>query len=616
MIARSLSVDEMPGQAGHDECTIYTKNELGGCTAIGPYGPFLKAHWQAFDAVIFIGALGICVRSIAPALKNKYVDPAVVCIDSTGKFVVPVVSGHVGGANDLARSLAARIGAQAVVTTQSDNENLWPIDTLDRCMGWPLATAPSKLNRAVFAFVEKKPTALLLEMRDAGTDYLERTCPPHVKIFYRREDLDLRGFALLIAVTPRVMPDSQSVMPGLTGHLDSAVPDDLIVLTFHPPVLHLGFGCRKQCEPDGIPGYIEDAIQAAGFSPLSIASIGTIELKKDEPLLQALQQRWPQARTEIYPAETLSAIDVPNPSDKALAATGSAGVAEAAAIVSAQGGPLWIEKQKGRLSEGNDFTFALAQEAASVRAGHIEIVGAGPGDPELVSVRGKQFLEKADLILYAGSLVPVELTHYAKPGCTVRSSASMDLEEQFALMKSFYDKGLLVVRLHTGDPCIYGAIQEQMAFFDRYGMDYHITPGISAFQAAAAALRSQFTIPEKVQTIILTRGEGRTPMPEREQLHKLAQSRSTMCIYLSAGIVEEVQSELLQAYPPETPVAACYKLTWKEERIYRGELRDLAKIVRENKLTLTTLLVVGDAIGNREGLSRLYAHEFKHLFRS
>ena len=304
-----------------------------------------------------------------------------------------------------------------------------------------------------------------------------------------------------------------------------------------------------------------------------------------------------------------------DPSEKALAATGSAGVAEAAALESAHGGPLLIEKQKGKQTEGNDFTFALAQDATSLRSGHIEIVGAGPGDPELVSVRGKRFLETADLILYAGSLVPVELTHYAKPGCTVRSSASMDLEEQFALMKEFYDKGLLVVRLHTGDPCIYGAIQEQMAFFDRYGMHYHITPGISAFQAAAAALRSQFTIPEKVQTIILTRGEGRTPMPEREQLHKLAQSQSTMCIYLSAAIVEEVQAELLQAYPPETPVAACYKLTWKEERIYRGQLCDLARIVRENNLTLTTLLVVGDAIGNREGLSRLYAHEFKHLFR-
>ena len=251
----------------------------------------------------------------------------------------------------------------------------------------------------------------------------------------------------------------------------------------------------------------------------------------------------------------------------------------------------------------------------ALRGGHIEIVGAGPGDPELVSVRGKRFLEQADLILYAGSLVPKELTYYAKPGCRVRSSASMNLEEQFELMKEFYDRDKLVVRLHTGDPCIYGAIQEQMAFFDRFGMNYHITPGISSFQAAAAALKSQFTIPEKVQTIILTRGEGRTPMPEKEQLHKLAASQSTMCIYLSAGIVDDVQRELLMVYPPETPVAACYKLTWKEEKIYRGVLKDLARIVHDNHLTLTTLLVVGDAIDNREGLSRLYNDNFKHLFR-
>ena len=604
----SRSLAETIARSDAERAAIYTKKETG------PYSKFLKEHWSDFNSVVFIGALGICVRSIAPALKNKYDDPAVVCIDSTGKFVVPVVSGHVGGANELARSLAALLGAQAIVTTQSDNEGLWALDTLGRTYGWQVEATPTQMNRAIFAFVEKKPTALLLEVRDAGTDYLERTCPPHVKIFYRHKDIDFSGFSLLIAVTSFVMPGlTSSVMPGLTGHL--TIPDGMPLLVFRPRVLHLGFGCRKQCDPAGIPDYIEKAVRDAGFSPLSIAGIGTIELKKDELLLKALQTRWPQAQATVYPTETLSAIEVPNPSEKSLAAPGSAGVAEAAAIAGAHGGPLLIEKQKGRLTEGNDFTFALAQEASSCRSGHIEIVGAGPGNPELVSVRGKRFLQQADLILYAGSLVPVELTHYAKPGCTVRSSASMDLEEQFALMKSFYDKGLLVVRLHTGDPCIYGAIQEQMAFFDRYGMDYHITPGISAFQAAAAALRSQFTIPEKVQTIILTRGEGRTPMPEREQLHKLAQSQSTMCIYLSAAIVEEVQAELLQAYPPETPVAACYKLTWKEERIYRGELRDLAKIVRDNKLTLTTLLVVGEAIGNREGLSRLYAHEFKHLFR-
>ena len=265
--------------------------------------------------------------------------------------------------------------------------------------------------------------------------------------------------------------------------------------------------------------------------------------------------------------------------------------------------------------KGENYTVAAALDIRTVRQGHIEIVGAGPGDPDLVSVRGRQMLERADLILYAGSLVPRELTLCAKAGATVLSSASMDLEEQFEVMKKFYDKGKFIVRLHTGDPCIYGAIQEQMNYFDQHGMSYHITPGISSFQAAAAALKSQFTIPEKVQSIILTRGEGRTPMPEKEQLHKLAQSQSTMCIFLSAGVVEKVQEELSRHYAPTTPVAACYKLTWKDERIYRGQLKDLAKIVKENHLTLTTLLVVGDAIDNRKGLSRLYADEFKHLFR-
>ena len=221
----------------------------------------------------------------------------------------------------------------------------------------------------------------------------------------------------------------------------------------------------------------------------------------------------------------------------------------------------------------------------------------------------------------------------------MRSSADMNLEEQCTLMKEHYDKGHFIVRLHTGDPCIFGAIQEQMAFFDANNMHYHITPGISSFLAAAAELRSQFTIPERTQTIILTRGEGRTPMPEKEQLHLLARSQSTMCIFLSAAIVDDVQKhllarsqstmciflsaaivddvqkQLLQEYPEDTPVAACYHLTWPDQKIYRGVLKDLAKIVHDNHLTLTTMLVVGEAIDNRQGLSELYNKHFTHLFR-
>lgn len=579
------------------ESVVFTKADAEGCVRLDSFRKEISESFHAYDNIVFIGAMGICVREIAPYIKNKYEDPAVVCIDSTGKFVIPVLSGHVGGANLLATRIAGIIGATAVVTTQSDNEGLWALDTIGAKYNWKTETKGASMNSLISSFVNRRPTALLLDIRDRGTDFLEGSLPSHIKVYYNFGDIKPEEYELLIAVTPFIYETS------------------LPVLYYRPQVLHLGVGCRKQCNPEGIAEYIGKELASKGIASSSIASVSTIELKKEEPLLQSLASYFNISSPEIYSAEELKDIAVPNPSEKAFEVTGVYGVAESTSIKSSDMGSLVVEKQKGVLNDNSNFTFAVAISKPAVRKGHIEIVGAGPGDPELVSVRGKHFLQQADLILYAGSLVPVELTYYAKPGATVRSSASMNLEEQFELMKEFYDRGLLVVRLHTGDPCIYGAIQEQMAYFDQYNMSYHITPGISSFQAAAAALRSQFTIPEKVQTIILTRGEGRTPMPEKEQLHKLAKSQSTMCIYLSAGIVEKVQEELLQAYPPETPVAACYKLTWKDERIYRGVLKDLAKIVKENKLTLTTLLVVGDAIDNRHGLSRLYADEFKHLFR-
>lgn len=562
-----------------------------------PFGSFSKEVFHESSSLVFIGAMGICVRSIAPFAEDKHTDPAVVCIDSTGKYVIPVLSGHIGGANDLSKELANLLGAEAIITTQSDNTNLWPLDTLGKKYDWTLIAKDS--NAAISTFVNGKPTALLLDIRDKGTDYLERTVPSHVSIFYSFEVIPQQDYELLMIVSPQ--------------QYDTSIP----TITYIPKVLHLGMGCRKdmQGDPTVVYEHIKDVLRDKRLYPEALADVNTIDLKKCEPVLTLLAYGVMECPFHTYTSEELKDIPVPNPSEKVLEVTESPSVSEASAIYAAHGGPLLVEKQKADLGKGNEYTFAVALDRTACRKGHIEIVGAGPGDPDLISIRGRQMLEKADLILYAGSLVPKELTLCAKAGATVRSSADMNLEEQFALMKEFYDKGLFVVRLHTGDPCIYGAIQEQMNYFDQYGMDYHITPGISSFQAAAAALYSQFTIPEKVQTIILTRGEGRTPMPEKEQLHKLAQSQSTMCIFLSAGVVEKVQEELSRHYAPTTPVAACYKLTWKDERIYRGQLKDLAKIVKENHLTLTTLLVVGDAIDNRKGLSRLYADEFKHLFR-
>ena len=581
---------ELPG------AELYSTVEREHCTPITSIQTFVSEQFSRFDALVFIGALGICVRAIAPCVRSKYTDPAVINIDSSGNHVISVLSGHIGGANRMTLRLAAILGANPVITTQSDNNDLWALDTLGQTYGWK-ANSTSPLNTVISTFVNTRPVALLLDIKDEGTRFMERTAPKHVSLFYHFDDIDQQQFEALIAVTPYIYPTS--------------IP----TLYYRPAILHLGVGCRRGCSPLGIQKHIFRTLENTGLSPLSLKSVSTIDLKKDEPLIHELV-RDNNTELHIYTAEELQGIEVPNPSAKVLDENSIHGEAEACALKTSGNTRLVLEKQKGKLSEGNDFTFAVAMDRAVERQGFIEIVGAGPGDPELISVKGKHFLEQADLILYAGSLVPVELTYYAKPGATVRSSASMTLEEQFALMKAFYDKGLFIVRLHTGDPCIYGAIQEQMAFFDEYGMNYHITPGISSFLAAAAALQSQFTIPDKVQTIILTRGEGRTPMPEKEKLHLLARSQSTMCIFLSASIVDQVQSELMQHYPPTTPVAACYHLTWKDERIYRGELQNLAKIVKENNLTLTTMIVVGDAIDNRQGLSKLYSHQFKHLFRN
>lgn len=583
---------------GVSDATIYTKSPFEGTVQISSIAQATGELFACCKSLIFIGAMGICVRSIAPHIKDKHTDPAVVNVDSTGSYVVSVLSGHVGGANELAQQVAKLIGGEAVITTQSDNANLWALDTIGKRYGWHTATTAESLNQPIALFVNAKPTALLLDIRDEGAAYLERTLPKHVTVYYSHAAIDFSKYELLIAVTPFLYP--QSPIP---------------ILYYHPKVLAMGIGCRKDCNPDGAVNIISNVLKEFGVAEASIKAVATIDIKKDEQLVENVRAHFSDSPLKVYTADELKGIEVPNPSEKVEQVTGIGGVAEATAIKSSDNGILWIEKQKAAFSKGNEFTFAVALDRATARIGHIEIVGAGPGDPDLISVRGRQFLEAADLILYAGSLVPIELTHCAKAGATVRSSANMTLEEQFELMKEFYDNNKLVVRLHTGDPCIYGAIQEQMAFFDEYEMSYHITPGISSFQAAAAALRSQLTIPEKIQTIILTRGEGRTLMPEKEKLSLLARSQSTMCIFLSAGVVDTVQAELLEHYPPETPVAACYKLTWKDERIYRGQLKDLAKIVKDNHLTLTTMIVVGEAIDNRKGLSRLYAHEFKHLFR-
>ncbi len=249
----------------------------------------------------------------------------------------------------------------------------------------------------------------------------------------------------------------------------------------------------------------------------------------------------------------------------------------------------------------------------------IYFVGAGPGDPELITVKGRRLLEEADRIVYAGSLVPEDLLAYCKVGAERISSAPLTLEATHALLTDGYRRGLRVVRLHTGDPALYGAIHEQMLLLDRDGIPYEVVPGISVVFAAAAVLKQELTLPEVSQTVILTRMGGRTPVPEKERLRSLAEHQATLAIYLSVQNMAEVVQELLTAYPPETPVVVAYRVGWPDQQVVHGTLQDIVAHVQAAGIRRQALILVGAvfaartaAIGKR---SQLYHEAFRNGYR-
>ena len=244
-------------------------------------------------------------------------------------------------------------------------------------------------------------------------------------------------------------------------------------------------------------------------------------------------------------------------------------------------------------------------------------VGAGPGDPELITVKGQKLLREADTVIYAGSLVNPALLGETKAGCAIYNSATMTLEQVIEIMVAEEKKGRKVVRLHTGDPSIYGAIREQMDALRKRDILFQVCPGVSAFCGAAAALKMEYTLPDVSQSVILTRRAGRTPVREAENLESLAQHGATMVIFLSTSMAEKVSADLIRGgYAPETPAAIVYKATWPEEKTFRCTVETLGRTAKENHLTKTALLIVGAAAGTGAySKSCLYDANFETEFR-
>ncbi|WP_406678497.1 precorrin-4 C(11)-methyltransferase [Moorella sp. ACPs] len=245
----------------------------------------------------------------------------------------------------------------------------------------------------------------------------------------------------------------------------------------------------------------------------------------------------------------------------------------------------------------------------------VYFVGAGPGDPELITVKGRRLLEEAGVIIYAGSLVNPEILKYAPPGAKLYNSASLTLEEVLAIMQEAVARGEKVVRLHTGDPSLYGAIQEQMDALEGLGIPYEIVPGVSSFAAAAAAVRREFTLPGISQTVILTRRAGRTPVPAGESLPDLSRHRASLCLFLSSQDLAAAAAELARGYGENTPAAVVYKASWPEEKIIHGTLGDIAARSREAGIDRTALLLVGDFLAGSYQRSCLYNPAFSHGYR-
>ena len=245
----------------------------------------------------------------------------------------------------------------------------------------------------------------------------------------------------------------------------------------------------------------------------------------------------------------------------------------------------------------------------------VYFIGAGPGDPDLLTIKGKKVIDRADVIIYAGSLVNKEILKDAKADAAIYNSAAMTLEEVLAVMQKAEADGLVTARVHTGDPSVFGAHREQMDALKQLGIPYEVIPGVSSFVAAAAALKKEYTLPGVSQTVILTRMEGRTAMPLKESIRDLARHNATMVIFLSVGMIDRLATELMQEYRPDTPAAVVYKASWENQKIVQGTLSDIAQKVTDAGIKKTALIVVGDFLGEEYELSRLYDKTFSHEYR-
>lgn len=403
-----------------------------------PAKAFASNTFSRNEALIFVGPTETCMRTVAPFLKTKRTDPNVISVDDAGNYVISLLNGRFCGADNLAHRVSRILGSVPIFSSESNEEGFWGLDTLAHHFGWQEEHRDGRMNHIVFHFVNGRPTVLKLDvMGGRGVDYLKRSKPEHVAFF--DADAKVETDSLLIAVSPFWNPTDRQFAKSIL---------------YRPPVLHLGIDCIRESPAGELPWKILDLLHQHNLSEKSIATIDTTAQNANEMPIQSLMMAFPWAKLTTHDIGG----DVKN-------------VCEACV---SDYGPILMERQE--LDEVCTVSVSILREAQL--GGHVEYVGAGPGDPDLVSVRGMQFLQQADLILYPSATVSEQLTHYAKKGCMVRSTDNLKPQEVLPLMQEYYRKGLRIVRLLAGDPATNPAFAEEKPLLEQEDMRYHVTPGI------------------------------------------------------------------------------------------------------------------------------------------
>jgi precorrin-4 C11-methyltransferase len=641
------------------------------CTFDGPLAGAVGAWFKNFDQLVFFVAAGAVTRLLAPHLVSKKTDPGVLAVDEAGRFVIPILSGHRGGANAFARTVAGCLGATPVITTASDVMGGLSLDLLEDAFGWR-AEPRERLKEFALALVNKEPLAVVQEIGTRGTWLAEMDMPENVTVVGDPSELADKSFTKVIWVTenlydplsPCTRGERAGVRGGSTPHEElkllqstyapsplplspeyggegnkalppqedkseaeprgQRVPRQSLgtrdVLWFRPKSLVLGVGCERGLSLAALEQGLEVFLQQHGYAHACIGTLASATVKVDEPALIELARREDWQTAFCTPEELAKVPGIVTPSTVVEQCVGSPGVAEPAALLAAGTDRLLVAKQVVRVADSpRAMTFALARlhqfHLSAGQVGKVYFIGAGPGDAELLTCKAQRLLRRAEVVIYAGSLIPETLLRQVPASAQLHNSAHLTLEQVMTIMLQAVRGGRTVLRLQSGDTSIYSSIQEQIALLEKERVEFEVVPGISSFQALAAALKSEFTLPEKVQTIILTRGEGNTPMPEKEALADLARHQATLCIFLSARLAADVQSQLLMAYPADTPVAIAYRITWPDEQIFLTHLDKLAEEMTRHDFQRTTLIAVGTAIGGRHRRSQLYDDKHGHIFR-